>query len=148
NTEKERSDKILKGGLKIYTTFDKHLQDLAVDSSNQAKPCMPRSKNCRLNGDNVGPDWVASIVAIDPGTGAVKAMVSGQDYNVEKSNFATSPDGRQTGSTFKVITLAAAFANGYSPSDFVSGNEPCPVPSQFPGVPPQDWPNNSADGGE
>jgi membrane peptidoglycan carboxypeptidase len=145
NTEKERSDKILKGGLKIYTTFDRRLQDLAVDSSNQAKPCMPRSKSCE---GNVGPDWVASIVAIDPGTGAVKAMVSGQDYNVEKTNIATSPDGRQTGSTFKVITLAAALMNGYSPGDLVDGTERCPVRSQFPEVPPEQEPNNSADGAE
>ncbi len=37
-TEKERSDKILKGGLKIYTTFDRGLQDAAVNASNTAKP--------------------------------------------------------------------------------------------------------------
>jgi penicillin-binding protein 1A len=137
NTEKERSDKILKGGLQIFTTFDRHLQDLAIQASSEAAAKQGRD-----------PDWIASIVAIDPGTGAVKAMVSGQDYNVEKSNFATSPDGRQTGSTFKVITLAAALMNGYSPTDLVDGTERCPVPSQFPGVPPQDEPNNSADGAE
>ncbi|HEY3673246.1 MAG TPA: transglycosylase domain-containing protein [Acidimicrobiia bacterium] len=134
-TEKERSDKILKGGLKIYTTIDPVLQQMAIDSSINAKP-------------QYGEDWVASIVAIDPSTGAVKAMVSGQDYNVEKTNIATSTDGRQTGSTFKVITLAAALMNGYSPEDQVDGTEPCPVPSKFPGVPPEQYPNNSADGAE
>jgi penicillin-binding protein 1A len=134
-TEKERSDKILKGGLKIYTTFDRQLQDMAVNASNTAKPDM-------------GSDWVASVVSVDPSTGAVKAMVSGQNYADEKTNIATSPDGRQTGSTFKVMTLAAALMNGYSPEDMVSGNEPCPVQSRFPAVPPQDWPNNSADGAE
>ncbi len=134
-TEKERSDKILKGGLKIYTTFDRGLQVQAVDASNNAKPEM-------------GADWVSSIVSIDPSTGAVKAMVSGQNYDEEKTNIATSPDGRQTGSTFKVITLAAALMNDYSPEDVVSGDEPCPVPSVFPAVPPEQYPNNSADGNE
>ncbi len=47
-----------------------------------------------------------------------------------------------------MITLAAALMNGYSPEDTVSGDEPCPVPSKFPNVPPEQWPNNSADGAE
>jgi membrane peptidoglycan carboxypeptidase len=134
-TEKERSDRILKGGLKIYTTFDPNLQRLAEQASIENKP-------------QLGDDWVASVVSIDPSTGAVQAMVSGQDYAVEKTNIATSSDGRQTGSTFKVITLAAALMNGYSPEDQVDGTERCPVPSKFPNVPPEQEPNNSADGAE
>ena len=46
------------------------------------------------------------------------------------------------------MTLAAALMNGYSPNDSVDGTEPCPVPSRFPEVPPEQWPNNSADGDE
>ena len=64
---------------------------------------------------------------MDPATGAVKAMVSGEDYGDSQTNIATSPDGRQTGSTFKVITLAAALENGYSPNDIVDGSSPCAV---------------------
>ncbi len=119
STEKERTDKILKGGLKIYTTFDPTLQGYAVDATTNDKPCC---------GDNSGPDWASSLVSIDPNTGAVKAMVSGQDYNVDQTNIATSPYGRQTGSTFKVITLATALTNGYSPNDTVDGSSPCSVP--------------------
>lgn len=114
NTEDERRDKILKGGLKIYTTFDPQLQAYAVDATNNSKP-------------DLGPDFVSSLVSIDPGTGAVKAMVSGQDWNASQTNIATSPDGRQTGSTFKVITLATALANGYGPNDIVDGSSPCSV---------------------
>jgi penicillin-binding protein 1A len=47
-----------------------------------------------------------------------------------------------------VITLAAALMNDYSPNDLVDGSEECPVPSKFPGVPPEQYPNNSADGAE
>ncbi len=112
-SEKERQDKILKGGLKIYTTFDRKLQQFAVDATN-GKPTSD-------------PDWASSLVSIDPSTGAVKAMVSGQDYNASQTNIATSPDGRQTGSTFKVITLATALSNGYSPNDTVDGSSPCSV---------------------
>ncbi len=114
-TEKERADKILKGGLKIYTTFDPQLQSMAQDATTNAKP-------------QLGADWASSLVSIDPSTGAVKAMVSGQDYAVDQTNIATSQYGRQTGSTFKVMTLATALANGYSPNDTVDGSSPCAVP--------------------
>jgi penicillin-binding protein 1A len=136
-TEKERTDKILKGGLKIYTTFDQNLQNLAIDATTNHKPASPS-----------GPDWISSLVSIDPTTGAVKAMVGGDDFSSSQYNVATSSSGRQTGSTFKVITLAAALMNGYSPNDSVNGSEPCPVPSKFPNVPPEQYPNNSADGAE
>ncbi len=114
NTEKERLDKIYKGGLKIYTTFDPRLQAMAIDATTNAKP--------------FGGDFASSLVSIDPGTGAVRAMVSGQEFAENQTNIATSQYGRQTGSTFKVITLAAALANGYSPADTVDGSSPCSVP--------------------
>jgi penicillin-binding protein 1A len=113
-TEKERLDKVYKGGLKIYTTFDRNLQNMAEDATTNAKP--------------FGGDFVSSLVSIDPGSGAVKAMVSGQDFAENQTNIATSQYGRQTGSTFKVITLAAALTNGYSPNDSIDGSSPCSVP--------------------
>jgi penicillin-binding protein 1A len=119
-TPKERHDRLLKGGLQIYTTFDKNLQELATAATQDA---LPRSPS--------GPDWVSSLVSIDPATGAVKAMVGGPDFADSEYNIATHPVGRQPGSTWKVITLAAALANGYSPNDSVNGNAPCSVPSKF-----------------
>ena len=53
NTEKERLDKVYKGGLKVYTTFDPALQRMAIDATTNAKP-------------QYGPDWASSLVAIDP----------------------------------------------------------------------------------
>jgi penicillin-binding protein 1A len=119
-TPKERHDRLLKGGLKIYTTFDPHLQDLAQQATTQALPAHPS-----------GADWVSSLVAIDPATGAVKAMVGGPDFNESQYNIATHEPGRQPGSTWKVITLGSALQNGYSPNDIVDGSAPCSVPSKF-----------------
>jgi penicillin-binding protein 1A len=116
STVKERQDKLLKGGLKVYTTFDQHLQSLAVNATENAKPSSPS-----------GPDWISSLVSIDPSTGAVKAMVGGPDFADSQFNVATSAAGRQTGSTFKVITLATALSNGYSPNDSVDESTPCSV---------------------
>ena len=119
-TPKERHDRLLKGGLKIYTTFDPHLQDLAQRATTDALPASP-----------AGPDWVSSLVAIDPATGAVKAMVGGRDFNESQYNIATHEVGRQPGSTWKIMTLGAALQNGYSPNDTVNGGAPCSVPSKF-----------------
>lgn len=113
-TVKERTDKLLKGGLKVYTTFDQRLQNEAETATNEAKP-------------QKGADWISSLVSIDPATGAVKAMVGGPDFAGSQYNIATHPVGRQPGSTWKVITLAAALQNGYSPNDTVDGSGPCSV---------------------
>jgi penicillin-binding protein 1A len=118
-TPDERRDAVLKGGLKIVTTFDPHLQAAAQDATDNAKP-------------QKGADWIASLVAIDPATGAVKAMIGGPDFSDSQYNIATHPVGRQPGSTWKVITLAGALQNGYSPNDLVDGTSPCSVPKIFP----------------
>jgi penicillin-binding protein 1A len=118
-TPDERRDTLLKGGLKIVTTFDQGLQAAAQDATDNAKP-------------QFGPDWISSLVAIDPGTGAVKAMIGGPDFGTSQYNIATHPVGRQPGSTWKVITLAGALQNGYSPNDLVNGTSPCSVPKVFP----------------
>jgi penicillin-binding protein 1A len=136
-TVAERKDKLLKGGLKIYTTFDRRMQGIAEDAAVNNRAVATH-----------GPGWEASLVAIEPATGMVKAMVGGPNFGVDQYNIATHPVGRQPGSTWKIITLVAALANGYSPNDVVDGTEPCPVPSQFPHVPPDQYPNNSADGAE
>jgi penicillin-binding protein 1A len=119
-TPKERHDRLLKGGLKIYTTFDKTLQNQAEWATENMLP-----------GDKGPPDWVSSLVAIEPSTGAVRAMVGGPDFADSQYNIATHAPGRQPGSTWKVITLAAALANGYSPNDTVDGSARCGVPKFF-----------------
>jgi penicillin-binding protein 1A len=65
---------------------------------------------------------------MDPRTGFVKAMVAGPGFEQSQYNIATSYPGRQAGSTWKVITLAAALENGFSPNDFVDGTSPCKYP--------------------
>jgi membrane peptidoglycan carboxypeptidase len=119
-TPKERRDALLKGGLSITTTFDQNLQNLADDATRNA---LPRSPS--------GPDWVSSLVTIDPATGAVKAIGQTDDFADSQYNIGTHVVGRQPGSTWKVITLATALANGYSPNDTIEGQDPCSVPKFF-----------------
>ena len=118
-TADERRDTLLRGGLKIVSTFDEKLQAEAQDATDNAKP-------------QKGADWISSLVAIEPSTGFVKAMIGGPAFGDSQYNIATHPIGRQPGSTWKVITLAGALQNGYSPDDIIDGTSPCSVPKIFP----------------
>jgi penicillin-binding protein 1A len=112
-TPQARSEALLKGGLKIYATLDPNAQNNAQNAINSV-----------LSSSGHG-GFTSSLVAMDPNTGAVRAMIPGPDYNVNKYNIATHTPGRQMGSTWKVVTLATALTNGFSPNDSVNGTSPC-----------------------
>ena len=61
------------------------------------------------------PDVEGALVAMDPHTGRVLAMVGGFSYGNSQFNRAVQAQ-RQPGSSFKPIVYAAALDNGYSPS--------------------------------
>ncbi|WP_186375939.1 transglycosylase domain-containing protein, partial [Hyella patelloides] len=72
----------------------------------------------------------AAIVALDPKTGAIKAMIGGKDFGDNQYNRVTQAQ-RQPGSTFKTFVYAAAMASGFSPEKtyldaefFVDGYQP------------------------
>ncbi len=64
------------------------------------------------------PEVSGAIVAMDPQTGRVLAMVGGFSYDQSQFNRATQAL-RQPGSSFKPIVYAAALDNGYTPSTVV-----------------------------
>jgi membrane peptidoglycan carboxypeptidase len=55
-----------------------------------------------------------ALVAIEPGTGAVRVLVGGTDYGTSQFNRATQAH-RQPGSTFKPFVYLTAFSQGYGP---------------------------------
>ena len=65
------------------------------------------------------PPLEAALVAIDPKTGDLVAMVGGSNYARSTYNRATRSR-RQAGSTFKPFVFAAALSNGYSPVTVLS----------------------------
>lgn len=64
------------------------------------------------------PDVEGALVAMDPHTGRVLALVGGFDYGKSEFNRATQAD-RQPGSAFKPFVYAAALDAGFTPSDLV-----------------------------
>jgi penicillin-binding protein 1A len=95
------AERVFGGGLEVTTTIDLDLQEKARAAIEDVL-------------DN--PDGpAAALVAIDPRTGAVKAMFGGTNFRKSQFNLATQAE-RQPGSSFKPIVLAAAFRRGIAPS--------------------------------
>ena len=65
-------------------------------------------------------DLQAALVALDPETGDVLAMVGGRDFRQSQFNRATRSR-RQPGSAFKPFLYAAALEHGYSPLSVLNG---------------------------
>ena len=95
-------------GERIYTTINLELQEFAEQS---LKKQLDRLDSIYKNRE-VKPQ--AALVALDPHTGNVLAMVGGRDYATSQLNRAIDAR-RQPGSTFKPFVYAAAVEDGMSP---------------------------------
>ena len=65
------------------------------------------------------PDVEGAFVAMDPRTGAVRAMVGGFDYSKSKFNHVTQA-WRQPGSSFKPFIYSAALEKGFTPATIIN----------------------------
>ncbi|MDX2153281.1 MAG: PBP1A family penicillin-binding protein [Bryobacteraceae bacterium] len=88
---------------RVYTTLDLRLQRLAE----QAVELEMKALDKRFRGKD-RPQ--VALVAIDPRTGGIKALVGGRDYRESQLNRARAL--RQPGSVFKPFVYAAAFGSG------------------------------------
>jgi penicillin-binding protein 1A len=89
-----------RGGLKVHTTINPKMQDVARDAINQ------------YYADPAGPG--SAMVSIDPKNGEIKAMASSGTYQDRTFNLAAQAH-RQPGSAFKTMVLAAAIRKGIDP---------------------------------
>jgi penicillin-binding protein 1A len=65
------------------------------------------------------PDVESAFVAVDPGDGAIQALVGGFDFNRSKFNHVTQA-WRQPGSSFKPFIYSAALERGLSPATLIN----------------------------
>ncbi len=111
-----------RGGLKVITTLDWKKQEIAEKAiQNKAEALLKEG-----DANNAG------LLALDPKTAQVLAMVGSKDYYDDSINGqfnVTTQARRQPGSSMKPIIFTAAFAKGYTPSTVLYD-----VATQFGGI--------------
>jgi penicillin-binding protein 1A len=95
--EKYGANKVYRGGLKIYTGLD-------IDMQQAAEATLGK--------------YQGALVAIDPKTGYIKAMVGGRNYQESQLNRATTFF-RQPGSLMKPFVYAVAIDQGHKQNDII-----------------------------
>ncbi|HEX5216795.1 MAG TPA: PBP1A family penicillin-binding protein [Vicinamibacterales bacterium] len=125
---------VASGGLKVYTTYDpkaQHAAEAAVarglaDIEKTASFVGARRREIAKRGKTGAPSPAtpasaaqarlqAAIVAIDPTSGEVRALVGGRDFKRSQFDRVTQAH-RQAGSAFKPFVYAAALEMGASPA--------------------------------
>jgi penicillin-binding protein 1A len=142
--ESQFGQKLYEQGLKVYTTLDVDLQSAAeralenqlrkIESGTYGAYNHPSFESYLARASERAGEAAAanspylqgSFIAMDPRTGAVRALVGGRDFDDSKFNRATQAL-RQPGSTFKPIVYADAVQNGRPPSYMVD-DSPVSVP--------------------
>ena len=117
-------ERVLRGGLRVYSTYDEGMQEAAeraiTERIAQIAKRRPRAR-----------DLQGSLVAMDPRSGDVLALVGGRDFAASSFNRATQAR-RQAGSAFKPIIYAAALERGYAPGTLLRGLD-TPIADPGPG---------------
>ena len=135
----ERAQAVYTSGVRIYTSLDTKVQD---EAERALKAQLPPDELTKM---------AAALVTVQPGTGYVRALIGGRDYYPKGCDTGRSTDlpqicrnakvnlalgniaggsGRQAGSSFKPIVLAAALENGLSLRQDVDGT-PFTIPLPY-----------------
>ncbi|MBK7216579.1 MAG: transglycosylase domain-containing protein [Candidatus Promineofilum sp.] len=121
---------IYRGGLSIQTTLDPDAQRIAEE-------VVAANRESLANGGANN----AALVALQPQTGEILAMVGSADFNDEaisgQVNMALAP--RQAGSSIKPLVYLSAFERGWTPAtllwdvrtEFPDGTNPAYIPKNF-----------------
>ncbi len=112
--ERFGSSILYSGGLNIYTSLNDELQTYAEEAVSGG---LIKIESHRAKSSGHAP-LQAAIIALEPSTGRIRAMVGGRDFKSSQFNRAMQAL-RQPGSSFKPIVYAAALERGYSPSELI-----------------------------
>jgi penicillin-binding protein 1A len=142
--ENQFGQRLYEQGLKVFTTLDIDLQSAAeralenqlkrIESGTYGAYSHPSFESYLSRAsERVGeaaaansPYLQGAFIAMDPRTGAIRALVGGRDFDDSKFNRATQAL-RQPGSTFKPIVYADAVQSGRPPS-YIVDDSPVTVP--------------------
>ncbi len=124
--EKFGQSALYRGGLNVYTTLNWQMQEIAEKAMAKGLKTLdkrhPREKE----------PMQGALLAIEPNTGYIRAMVGGRDYSESEFNRTTQAM-RQPGSAFKAIVYCAALDKGLGP-DYTILDAPVSYPGGRPGV--------------
>ncbi len=112
-------DRVYQEGLKVETTLDLDMQKAAdAEVARAIRDIEQRLGERRTKSSEADP-LQAALVALDPRTGEVRAMVGGRAFDRSRFNRATQAK-RQPGSAFKPFVYAVALEAGYTPATIIS----------------------------
>ncbi len=139
------------GGLQVFTTLSKDLQDAADEAvekrlsaiENQRGYKHPKKADFDKTWDGTQelsstPYLQGAVMVLDNQTGGILAVVGGRDYRQSKYNRATQGE-RQIGSTVKPFVYAAGVASGFMPGTYINDApiQPGEIDGSDPGWSPQ-----------
>src|SRR5437867_3653929 len=116
-------DEVTSSNLRVYTSLDPALQRAAVEAVQNGLKFVEtqiaaQKKRTKESDELPGPQ--AALIALDPHTGEIKAMVGGGDYGASQFNRITQAS-RQPGSIFKPIVYATAFETAFDRNESAPG---------------------------
>lgn len=116
-------ERVYQSGLRVYTTIDVEMQKAAEAAVAKTLDELEARRVAALKARKrpVDPEespLQAAVVAIDPRTGAVRALVGGKSFAESRFNRAMQAK-RQPGSSFKTFVYAAALEAGYTPATLI-----------------------------
>src|SRR5262249_8271679 len=108
-------EEITNSAFRVYTSLDPDLQKIAVEAVHSGlnfanEQIAARNKRQKTTDSLPGPQ--AALIALDPHTGDIKAMVGGSDYAASQLNRIVQAF-RQPGSIFKPVVYAAALETAF-----------------------------------
>ena len=116
-------ERVYQAGLRVYTTIDVEMQKAAEAAVEKALADLSARRAAALKARKraVPEDDAplqAALVALDPRSGHVRAIVGGRSFSESHFNRAVQAK-RQPGSAFKPFVYAAALENGYTPASLI-----------------------------
>ncbi len=126
------ADVVFKGGLQVYTTLSPTMQLKAEQSLREGLKALETRRLKASEKAGTAPVTErpeGALLALDPQTGHIKAMVGGYDFFKSEFNRATQAR-RQPGSSFKPFVYIAALEAGLTAATEVEDS-----PVEFPGGP-------------